>query len=69
LISGAGVEELKQPDARLLQSVMRHLHKIEVFSGVLLIVGGGLVFTRHLVLLNSWLNHISFFRSMTEKFL
>jgi len=47
----------------------RHLHTVEVVSGVLLIFIGGLIFTRHFALLNSWLNHISFFRNLSEKFL
>ena len=47
----------------------RHLHKLEVVSGVLLILVGGLVFTRHFALINSWMNHIPLFRSMAKKFL
>jgi cytochrome c-type biogenesis protein len=47
----------------------RHLHTVEVVSGVLLIAIGALVFTRHFAIINSWLNHIPFFRTMAEKFL
>jgi len=47
----------------------RHLHAVEVVSGVLLIAIGVLVFTRHFTIINSWLNHFSFFRTMAEKFL
>lgn len=47
----------------------RHLHKLELVSGTLLIVVGVLVFTRHFSLINSWMNRIPVFRSMAEKFL
>lgn len=47
----------------------RHLHTVEVVSGVLLIAIGALVFTRHFALINGWLNHFSFFRTMAQKFL
>jgi cytochrome c-type biogenesis protein len=47
----------------------RHLHTVEVASGILLIAIGGLVFTRHFTVINSWLNHFAFFRGMAEKFL
>jgi cytochrome c-type biogenesis protein len=47
----------------------RHLHTVEVVSGVLLIAIGGLVFTRHFTLINSWLNHFAFFRAMAGKYL
>jgi len=47
----------------------RHLRKLELLSGSLLIVVGLLVFTRHFALINSWLNDIPFFRSLAEKFL
>src|SRR5437588_777984 len=133
LISGAGVEELRQQDSKLMRSVMlnsvmfilgfslvfmvlgavassigqatrqhlallrvyslglavpflltsigidrflefygrfrRHLHAVEVLSGVLLIAIGALVFTRHFTLINAWMNRIPFFRTMAEKFL
>ena len=47
----------------------RHLHTVEVGSGVLLIAIGALVFTRHFAIINGWLNHFGFFRTMAEKFL
>jgi cytochrome c-type biogenesis protein len=47
----------------------RHLHTVEVASGVLLIAIGGLVFTRRFSMINGWLNHIAFFRNMAAKFL
>jgi len=47
----------------------RHLHKLEIVSGTLLIVVGVMVFTRHFAVLNSWMNSIPLFRSMAEKFL
>ena len=47
----------------------RHLHAVEVLSGVLLIAIGALVFTRHFTLINAWMNRIPFFREMAEKFL
>ena len=47
----------------------RHLHKLEIASGTLLIVAGVMIFTRHFALINSWLNSIPLFRSIAEKFL
>ena len=47
----------------------RHLHRLEIVSGTLLIVVGVMVFTRHFALINSWMNSIPFFRRMAEKFL
>ena len=47
----------------------RHVHKLEIASGVTMIAVGLLVFTGHLVLLNEWLNNIPFFRWMAERFL
>jgi cytochrome c-type biogenesis protein len=46
----------------------RHLHRVEVASGVLLIAVGALVFTRHFTLLNSWMNRIPLFRYIAERF-
>ena len=46
----------------------RHLHKLELISGGLLILVGVLIFTRHFALINSWLNSIPFLRSLGEKF-
>ncbi len=42
----------------------RHLHTVEVVSGVLLIFIGGLVFTRHFAIINGWLNHFALFRDL-----
>ena len=47
----------------------RHLHKLELISGSLLILVGLLVFTRHFALINSWLNSVPLFRTLGEKFL
>lgn len=47
----------------------RHLHKVEVASGVLLIAIGALIFTRHFTIINVWLNKVPFFQSLSEKFL
>ena len=47
----------------------RHLPKLQMASGALLIVVGVLVFTRHFALINSWMNNIAFFRRMAEKLL
>ena len=47
----------------------RHLHAVEVASGVLLMVVGVLVFTRHFTVINSWLSRFSFINWMAEKFL
>lgn len=46
-----------------------HLPKLEIGSGVVMVALGVLIFTRHLTLLNIWMNKIPFFRSMAEKFL
>src|SRR5947209_18829572 len=46
-----------------------HLRKVEVVSGGLLIVVGVMVLTNHFALLNYWMNRISFFRSLAERFL
>ena len=47
----------------------RHLHALEVMSGVVMIAVGALIFTGHFIALNSWMNRISFFRWMAERFL
>ena len=47
----------------------KHLHKVEVASGVLLIGLGVLVFYGKFALLNVWLNKIPIFRALQEKFL
>ena len=45
----------------------RHLHKLEVGNGIVMIAVGALIFTGHLAMLNNWLNKIPFFRWMAEK--
>ena len=47
----------------------RHLHKLEIASGVVMIAVGMLVFTGHLIVLNAWLNKVPFFRWVAERFL
>jgi len=47
----------------------RHLCALEVVSGTLLIVIGALIFTGHFLLLNGWMNNLSVFRLMAERFL
>jgi cytochrome c-type biogenesis protein len=47
----------------------RHLHKLEFGSGVVMIVVGVLIFSGHLIVLNTWLNKVPFFRWMAERFL
>jgi cytochrome c-type biogenesis protein len=46
-----------------------HLRNVEIAGGALMVAIGVLVFTRHLTLVNSWLNDIPFFRSIAERFL
>jgi cytochrome c-type biogenesis protein len=45
------------------------LRKMEVMGGSLMIGVGVLIFTRHLTILNAWLNDIPFVRAMAERFL
>jgi cytochrome c-type biogenesis protein len=47
----------------------RHLHKLEIGSGVVMILVGVLIFSGHLIVLNTWLNELPFFRWMAERFL
>jgi len=47
----------------------RHLHKLEIGSGIVMIALGVLIFTGHLAILNNWLNKIPLFRWMAERFL
>ena len=47
----------------------RYLHTLEIVSGIVMIAVGALIFTGHFVVLNSWMNRISFFRWMAERFL
>lgn len=46
-----------------------HLQRVEMAGGILMIVVGALVFTRHFTVINSWMNQIPFFRSLADKFL
>ena len=46
----------------------RHLHALEIGSGVVMIAMGVLILTGRLIMLNSWLNKVSFFRWIAEKF-
>ena len=47
----------------------RHLRKLEIGSGVVMVVVGMLVFSGHLIGLNAWLNKVPILRWVTEKFL
>jgi cytochrome c-type biogenesis protein len=51
------------------QRLRRHLPRVEVAGGTLLVAVGILVFTRHLTVVNAWLNDIAVLRSMAERFL
>ena len=44
----------------------RHLHKVEVASGILLIFIGVLIFSRHFAIINTWLSHFSFFDKLEK---
>jgi cytochrome c-type biogenesis protein len=46
-----------------------YLSRVELAAGILMITMGILVFTRHLTLINAWLNAIPVFRSLAEHFL
>ncbi len=47
----------------------KHLNKVEIASGVLLILVGSLVLTRRLTLLAGWLNEMPIFRWLVEGYL
>jgi cytochrome c-type biogenesis protein len=47
----------------------RYLHALEIVSGVVMIAAGSLIFVGHFIMLNNWLNRISFFQRMAERFL
>lgn len=47
----------------------RHLHTLEVISGLVMIAVGCLIFTGHFVVLNNWMNRISLFRWIAERYL
>src|SRR5215470_17690170 len=45
-----------------------HLRALEIGSGVVMIAMGILILTGRLIMLNSWLNKVSFFRWIAERF-
>ena len=47
----------------------RHLHTLEIVSGVVLVAIGALIFAGRFGMLNNWMNRISFFRWIAERFL
>lgn len=47
----------------------RHLHTLEIVSGVVMVAIGALIFTGRFGMLNNWMNRISFFRWIAERFL
>ena len=47
----------------------RYLHTVEIISGVVMIAVGTLIFTGRFIMLNNWMNRISLFRRMAERFL
>ena len=46
-----------------------HLDKMELIGGSLMITVGALVFTRHLSIINSWVNDVPLFRWTAEHLL
>jgi len=46
-----------------------YLHAVEVGAGLLLVIMGTLVFTRQVVLINSWLSRMPIFKTFAERFL
>jgi cytochrome c-type biogenesis protein len=65
LLAAVGVNHF----LKLYGRYRRHLRKVEIVGGALMVAIGVLVFTRHLTLLNSWLNDIPLLRSLAERFL
>jgi cytochrome c-type biogenesis protein len=47
----------------------RHLHALEIVSGVVMIALGLLILAHHFVVLVSWMNKVTFFRKVAERFL
>src|SRR5580704_17454800 len=47
----------------------RHLHMLELINGAVMIVLGLLILTHHFVILVSWMNKVTFFRKVAERFL
>jgi cytochrome c biogenesis protein CcdA len=46
-----------------------HLHTLELMNGAVMIVLGLVILTHHYVLLVSWMNQVTFFRKVAERFL
>jgi len=47
----------------------RHLHTLEIVSGAVMIALGLLILTHHFVVLVFWMNKVTFFRKVAERFL
>jgi cytochrome c-type biogenesis protein len=47
----------------------RHLHTLEIISGAVMIALGPLIVAHHFVVLVSWMNRVTFFRKVAERFL
>ena len=65
LLAALGVNQF----LRLYGRFRPHLRKVEIAGGSLMVAIGVLVFTRHLTLLNAWLNEIPLLRGIAEHFL
>jgi cytochrome c-type biogenesis protein len=46
-----------------------HLHTLELMNGAVMILLGLVILTHHYVLLVSWMNQVTFFRKVAERFL
>ena len=57
LLTSLGIDRFLQFYARF----RRHLHAVEVASGVLLIAIGALIVTRHFTILSAWLSFLNRF--------
>lgn len=49
--------------------IRRHLHTIEVASGLVMVALGALIFTQRFAVLNSWMNDVPLLRHLSERFL
>ena len=65
LLTCVGIERFLVAYARF----RHHTRHMELVGGSLMIAVGGLVFTRHLTIINSWVNDIPFFRWTAEHLL
>jgi cytochrome c-type biogenesis protein len=65
LLTSLGVERFLV----FYRSFRPHLHAIEVASGVVMIVVGVLIFTRHFALLNAWFDHVPLLHALAKRFL